>query len=292
MTDKPLNLRQCLLCGEQKAIRFLYYKNSYSIVKCESCSLVYTNEIPSQSELNNIYSKEFFNVGSKFEERSSSAGHINAAKRVQQLLKLTNIKQKKWLDVGCATGDYMIAAKPFVDEIHGIEISKYAASLAKMRGLHNITVGDFLLLEMKPEEFDLVSMWDIIEHVRDPVAALKQAMYVLRHGGYLAVTTGDIDSKIARLTGRFWHLMIPPKHLYFFSAETIGRMLMDVGFHLISIKYSGKHVPLDFVLWKFFNIIFSKSSDRALRLSRLFRLEKAAPVINFNDIMTIYAQKP
>ncbi len=93
----------------------------------ESCSLVYVDEIPSRSELDGIYSAGFFTAGEKFAGRQSSASCLNAEQRVRQLLTLADLKRNKWLDVGCANGDFIIAAQPFVAEVCGVEISNYAA---------------------------------------------------------------------------------------------------------------------------------------------------------------------
>ena len=292
MSPQNLILRQCNLCGEQKAIRFLYYKAHYAIVQCQSCSLIYTNEIPSRAELNTIYSSDFFTVGAKFTDSPTGGGHGNAEQRVKQLLTLADIGLDKWLDVGCATGNFILAAKPFVTEIYGIEISDYAVSQAKRRGLSNLVVGDFLEVELRKDQFDMVSMWDVIEHVTDPMANLRKAFQILKPGGCLALSTGDIDSKIARLTGRFWHLMIPPRHLYFFSRSTIELMLAANDFSSVSIQYPGKRVPLDFMLWKLTNLFVPRASSKVVGITTLLRLGKIAPVINLGDIMTIYARKP
>ena len=285
------SLRPCNVCGEHEMIRLLYHKRGYSIVQCKTCSLVYVNELPSRVELDTIYSADFFQVGTKFTRHSQSPNFLNAQERVKRLMSLPGVGLEKWLDVGCATGDFVSAAKPFVAEANGIEISHYAASQAQARGAYNVFVGDFLEVDVGTNQYDVVSMWDFIEHVRDPTANLQKAFDVLKPGGYLVLSTGNIESAMAKLTGRFWHLMIPPRHLHFFSPSTIRYMLTAAGFNSISIVHSGKRVPLDFVIWKLTYLAHQGASNFVLRLATLFRLGKIAPIINLGDIMTVYACK-
>lgn len=269
----------------------LFRKGSYSIVRCKACSLVYSHEVPTPAELEKIYSESFFMVGEKFTGESKSPSFVNARQRVKELLSLPGLGTNRWLDVGCATGEFVLAAEPYVAEVKGVEMSPYAAERARARGIGNVTQGDFLEVDLDPRGFDVVCMWDFIEHVPDPAANLRKAFDILNTGGHLVLTTGDVESVVARLMGRYWHLMIPPRHLYFFSPETMGRMLKKAGFGSVSITRPGKRVPLDFAAWKLTNLLLPAVSPVALRLSRSLRLGRIAPFVNLFDIMTIHARK-
>lgn len=231
-------------------------------------------------------------VGAKYRGCAKGASRVNAEERVRRLLALSGLRLGKWLDVGCATGDFMVAAHAKVTEVQGIDISDFAVNETKARGLVNVMLGDFVELEMGLNEFDLVTMWDTVEHVRDPVLTLEKAFRVTKPGGYLVLTTGDIESRIARLLGRFWHLMIPPRHLYFFSPATITRMLMKVGFQSVSVTHVGKRVPMDFLVGKFLSSVVPTVHERVLRMATLHKLGKFSAPVNFSDIMTVYARKP
>ena len=279
------------MCGESEKVSALYQRKGYTILRCSVCSLTYVSDVPSRGELDRIYSREFFDVGEKFGGDRAGPSYLNAQKRLQELFKLPGISRGKWLDVGCGTGEFMLAAKPFVQQIKGVEISDYAVREAESRGLRDLIVGDFLETDLKAEKFDLISMWDVIEHVCDPKINLEKAFDLLKPGGYLVITTGNIDSWTAKLMGRFWHLMIPPRHLYFFSYTTLSRMLRDVGFASISLRFSGKRVPLDFMIWKLTYVFLPRLSPLSLRASKMLRLGKIAPVVNLRDIMTVVAIK-
>ena len=269
----------------------VFRKGGYAILRCWSCGLVFASPHPTRDELDRMYSKSFFQVGEKFAGLARSPGMLNAERRVLRLLASPGVLRGRWLDVGCATGDFMVAARPHVKQITGIEMSTYAVDQARARGLHNVMAGDFLEVSFDAGLVDVVTMWDVIEHVPDPLAALRRAADVLRDDGMLVLSTGDVESLAARMTGRFWHLMIPPRHLYFFSPATIGTLLVRAGFEILSVSKPGKRVPLDFAFWKLATLVTPRAGGAALRLGAAIRLGRLAPLVNLRDIMTVVARK-
>ena len=283
--------RPCGCCGEMAQLARRFTKNGYTIVRCCVCGLQYVNQLPAPAELRTIYGEEFFHVGKKFSGHPASAGLINARQRVEAVRGLAAVGRTRWLDVGCATGDFLACAASVVDEVSGIELSAFAAEKARERDL-DVTTGDFLQAEVPRTAFDVVSMWDYVEHVPDPAANLEKAFDVLKLGGYLALSTGDVDSLLARLAGRFWHLMIPPRHLYFFSSVTIRRLLTAAGFDLVQIGRPGKRVPLDFAAWKLATMTVPGLSAAVVHTCARLGIGRVAPPVNLFDIMTVYARKP
>ena len=283
--------RSCITCGPSAGSEHLYRKGAYSILRCPLCGLIFASPHPGPDELMRLYSESFFQVGTKFASQTGSPGMVNAERRVQRLLANPDVARGRWLDVGCATGDFMMAARPHVGHIAGIEMSTFAAKQAHTRGLRDVTVGDFLEVNLDTKSIDVVTMWDVIEHVSDPLAILQRACGVLRDGGVLALSTGDIGSLFARVMGRFWHLMIPPRHLYFFSPVTLRNLLEQAGFETVAVSKPGKLVPLDFVVWKLAFLFMPCTGPAVLRLSALARLGRLRPFINLWDIMTVVARK-
>lgn len=283
--------RPCITCGPSAVLEPLFRKGGYTILRCRSCELVFASPHPTRDELDRIYSKSFFQVGEKFAGLARSPGMLNAARRALRLLASPGVIRGRWLDVGCATGDFMMAARPHVEQIAGVEMSTYAVDQARARGLADVVAGDFLEVSLDAGVVDVVTMWDVIEHMPDPLAALRRAADVLRDDGMLALSTGDIESLAALMTGRFWHLMIPPRHLYFFSPATIGTLLVRAGFEILSVSKPGKRVPLDFAFWKLATLVAPRAGGAALRLGAAIRLGRLAPFVNLRDIMTVVARK-
>jgi SAM-dependent methyltransferase len=284
--------KACGLCGEAQDLETLYRKNGYPILRCRSCSLIYVDAALTEEDFERIYGVSFFKVGSKYASEVRSPGAVNAAERVERLQQLPGVGLDCWLDVGCATGDFLLAAGSLVKRTCGVEISAYASEAARRRGIETLWRGDFLEAQLPGSSFDLISMWDYIEHVQEPLANLQKAYELLRPGGYLALSTGDIGSPTARLMGRMWHLMTPPKHLYFFNRSTLSGMLEAAGFRELAIQYFGKRVPADFMLWKLASLAHPSLGEQALRLANRLKLERFAPQVNLLDIMTVVALKP
>ena len=105
------------------------------------------------------------------------------------------------------------------------------------------------------------------------------------------MSTGDIGSLVARVMERFWHLMIPPRHLYYFSPVTIRNLLSQAGFEAVVVSKPGKRVPLDFALWKLASLVIPGAGSAALRLGALTHLGRLTPFVNLWDIMTVVARK-
>jgi SAM-dependent methyltransferase len=261
-------------------------------VRCQACGLVYTNEIPSPAELEAVYGAAFFKVGQKFAGQSEGVGIVNATSRMRRVLELDGVGRARWLDVGCATGDFLEAARRVgIGDITGVELSAYAVEQATSRGF-DVVRADFADVELQPGSFDVITMWDYIEHVPDPAASARKAFEALRPGGYLVISTGDAESRAARLMGRFWHLMIPPRHLYFFTPDTLVRLLQDSGLLMMRIDRPGKRVPLDFAVWKAAIMLAPPLAPAVLRAATGLGLGRLQPSVNLLDIMTAYARKP
>jgi SAM-dependent methyltransferase len=89
--------------------------------------------------------------------------------------------------------------------------------------------------------FDVVCMWDTIEHLPGPARFVSRAAEALRPGGHLFLTTGDIGSLNARLRGSGWRQIHPPTHLNYFSRETMRRLLERYGFEVVGIETAAYH---------------------------------------------------
>lgn len=284
-------MRPCVCCRNETGLIQLFRKNGHQIVRCSVCGLHYVDRIPSAGDLKSLYGSEFFDVGRKFALDDTSPGMVNARARVDLVGNLPHVHYGHWLDVGCATGDFLKSCKDMVGTVRGVDLSTEATEQASDRGF-NVHAGDFLDVPFEEELFDVVSMWDYIEHVPDPDRNFRKAMKLLSPGGYLILSTGNVESRVAATMGRYWHLMIPPRHLYFFSPTTITRLLEAAGFISIVITSPGKHVPLDFIVWKLMWMLSPRLAPSALAIGKAFRLGYLVPRINLHDIMTVSAQKP
>ena len=202
------------------------------IVRCNRCRLVYTNPRPRADTIAEGYRKA---VDPDY-AREDSSRSINAHLSLHTLKRFAH--SGRLLDVGCATGYFLNAAR--LDfETQGIELSEWAAKYARERLRLDVVNAGLDDAPLPSAHFDVVALNDVIEHFTDPRAALVRIHGLLKPGGLLYLVTPDIDSLSARLMrGRWWGLR--PAHVYYFSPATLGALLRETGFEVELVKSYGR----------------------------------------------------
>ena len=112
--------------------------------------------------------------------------------------------------------------------VDGVEPAEDASAFARDELGLDVATGTLDDLDAEPGTADVVVLWDVIEHVDDPRGVLQGCAALLRPGGVLGMSTGNIRSLMAWLSGDSWHLYNLPEHLYFFSPAVLARMLRDL----------------------------------------------------------------
>ena len=102
----------------------------------------------------------------------------------------------------------------------GIEPSDHAASIARAKGL-DVRTGAVESCELPAESFDLVTMYDVIEHLPDPASTIQRVADLVSPSGILVINTPDSGSALARVLGKNWHLVVPPEHLNLFHRRSL-----------------------------------------------------------------------
>jgi 2-polyprenyl-3-methyl-5-hydroxy-6-metoxy-1,4-benzoquinol methylase len=202
------------------------------VVRCNRCQLVYTNPRPRAEAISEGYRKA---VDPDY-AREDSSRSINAHLSLHTLKRFAH--SGRLLDVGCATGYFLNAAR--LDfETQGIELSEWAAKYARDRLRLDVINAGLDEAPIPVEHFDVVALNDVIEHFTDPKAALVRIHGLLRPGGLLYLVTPDIESLSARLMrGRWWGLR--PAHVYYFTPKTLTALLRDAGFEVELVKSYGR----------------------------------------------------
>jgi len=282
--------RSCNLC-EGKDIKFLFEKDGERIVQCVNCNLIYADGILDDEE---FYSKSFFIGKDKIEASYTDYSYDKEILKPEIRKRLTQIKkykrQGKLLDVGCALGFFLDEAKSDFDT-YGVEISKFAATYACEKLGLQVSNARFLDVEFEDEFFDCITLWDVIEHLPDPTLNLQKAYKLLKSDGLLVLSTGDIDSFVGKLMGKYWHLILPPQHIYYFSKDTIKRLLEKVGFKIIKIKYFGKSMALNHFFRRLSFLFKNRVSYCLFKLIDSSPLARMRIELNLYDIMTVFATK-
>ena len=152
------------------------------------------------------------------------------------------------LDLGAAYGYAVDEAGRLGWNAWGVEISHSVALRAAKAIPGRIVAADGLRLPFLDASFDLVTMWDVIEHLRDPHAAIGEVARILRPGGRLVATTGDVRSSVARLSGARWHLYTLPEHLFFYTRESLRRLLAAHGLQVETMRAEGSRYTLGYLI--------------------------------------------
>ena len=224
--------RSCPVCDSVSARR-AFDKDSYTYVTCGDCGLVYINPVPSDA----VLAREYDEVSADYfldERRLAIDEYPERHAREVQLLRRVGASGRL-VDVGCATGSFMMAAKSIgFGHIAGIDIAQASIAVARRRGFEAVA-GSFPAGLFARESADVITMWNTLEHLPAPFEFVREAERVLRPGGLLAVSVPNYDSLSVRILGTRYRY-IELAHLNYFNRRTLGRVLKRAGFHISYVE--------------------------------------------------------
>jgi 2-polyprenyl-3-methyl-5-hydroxy-6-metoxy-1,4-benzoquinol methylase len=259
------------------------YGRHHTVVQCRHCGLLYTNPRFDGEEILDSYVAVEDPL--YLQERD---GRVLTFERHLRPLEQIKAPPGKLLDVGAYTGVFVEIAAQHGWEACGVEPSHWAVGQARERGLHMLE-GTLASSGVATESIDVVTMWDVIEHVADPFGEMQQAHRLLKTGGLLVVHTMDIDSLFARVMGSRWPWLME-MHIYYFSRRTLKQMLEKAGYTVIRVEPQGRYLRLGYFATRIGG--FSPWLGRLLsRLFRATRLNEMPIPLNFGDLVTAYAIK-
>lgn len=261
------------------------YGRHHAIVQCRRCGLIYSSPRDDDAAIENSYQQVVDEL--YLAERQGRV--LTFRRNVRPLLALmSDVPRPRLLDVGCYAGIFLEIVAAHGWEAQGIEPSEWAAEQARRRGLDVIT-GTLSTAGLPARSFDVVTLWDVIEHLTDPKAELQRVNQVLQPGGLVCIHTIDVGGLVPRLMGRHWPWLME-MHLYYFSRRTLADLLERTGFQVIRQFAQGRYALLDYLL--------AQGSAISPRLSRLLRGAAArlgigqwAIPVNLGDLFTTIARK-
>jgi SAM-dependent methyltransferase len=217
----------------------------FTLVRCRSCRLVYLDPRPTADEIGAYYPDDY-NVprgrGGSL-ERLEEGYRRRQQREVVHWLSQLRPQRGRLLDVGCGGGELLVALRDDGWTASGIEPGPRSAALARERLGLDVQTAAFDAAVLEPGSFDVVVFSSVLEHLPDPVAALRRGRELLAPGGLLAVLFLPLlDSPQARLFGARWQGLDAPRHLYHFERATFARALDTVGLKVVATRaYSRRH---------------------------------------------------
>lgn len=262
------------------------YGSHAQIVQCNHCGLVYANPRWSDEELVAAYTA--VTDSTYVEERAGRV--LTFGRHLQEMEKHTGPADgRSLLDIGAYIGVFVEVATASGWDAWGVEPSAWAAAEAQAQGL-NVIQGTQDAPELAGRQFDVVTMWDVIEHVADPLGELQKACDLLAPGGWIVVHTMDIDSLTARVMGSRWPWLMD-MHLTYFSQATLGAMLEKAGFAVAWSGTQGRYLRMGYLASRVgaLNDGLGRLANTAVNA---LNLRQTAVPVNFGDLFTVYARKP
>jgi SAM-dependent methyltransferase len=292
----------CPVCGSaelatlirQPAARHLGLPVVFDIHRCTTCGAAFVANVPDTEALAAMYGQHFFSTSQQtvevdgngdFTPRSRrSPVYLNSRRRLERILSLC--PGGRLLDVGCARGFFLKAAsQAFV--VTGTDLSDSAAAYARDTLGLEVVGGDFLTAPLPELHFDVITMWDVLAGLAEPVPGVEKVHRLLKPGGLFVFTVPDIGSLSFRLTRRFWPLLIPPVNLVYFTHRSVHALLEPRGFRILKYRHEGKSLSTNFVLRKLGRILNIRTLDRdSVRIPGIRNV-----FLNLRDIATVYARK-
>jgi 2-polyprenyl-3-methyl-5-hydroxy-6-metoxy-1,4-benzoquinol methylase len=247
-------------------------------VRCKNCHLIYMNPMEKVSKTNEYYYKAKNTHAPTIREC-----YLRTAKSqvrlIQKYASGTNL-----LDIGCAQGFFLFSASKAGYTTRGIEISQDAAAYAiKEFGL-DVEAKPFEELRFPESSFDVVTLWQVLEHVPYPLTVLKEVYRILKPGGLVVASTPNIESIPAKILRKKWW-DIKRLHINQFTTKTLADILHNAGFKkMSSVSYRG-FVSLSILL-----TMMLKYVNAYERLNVLFNPDSILGKM-LNRVMLIYSSR-
>ena len=219
---------------------------SYDLLECPDCSFVHVWPIPTEKFIDDFYRNHYqgrvkTNINEKENPLKVNKSALeDCRKKIKYVERYaTNLKKSnRVLDVGCGHGFFVHTSnqKGFLAE--GVDIDQQAVEYGRKQlnlTIHSHSIESLDTLGKSTGQFDLITFWQVLEHLRLPGSTVRAAKSLLRPGGYIAGSVPNLGGIGAKIQGKKWYLMVPPEHLNYFNEQSFKAMLVTAGYQPIFV---------------------------------------------------------
>jgi len=282
-------MNSCPVCLDKEMVKIY----NGTLISCQNCSHVWADLSLDEEQLRKIYAENYFK-GEEYADYIADKLIIqsNFSKRIKTLRKLENPPTfKNTLEIGCAYGffgDLIKTTNPNATYI-GYDISKDAVDYANLNFGNYFSHQNYLTTNKPEKSYSDVFMWDVIEHLPNPIDFIEKISSETKSGGRIYITTGDISAWLPRKQKEKWRMIHPPTHIHYFSKKSISKLLRQYGFEVEKVVYPPVSRSIRVIFYSLF-ILNKKPTKLAKTIYNLIP-EKASIRINTRDIMFVIAKK-
>ncbi|MBN2149101.1 MAG: class I SAM-dependent methyltransferase [Anaerolineales bacterium] len=205
-------------------------------VRCQNCGLIYLNPRPSVDEIAQYYPAEYepFNRHENLQSLPARISYrISFSKR--RRIASHGMAPGRLLDVGSGSGDFLLEMRNAGWDVYGVDISPAACEATRKRGLETYN-GQLFDVPFPDESFDLITMWDVLEHVHDPMGHLEHISRLLKPSGRFVVTLPNPEGLDLVVFKDLWAGLDFPRHLYVYPRKTLKAMISKAGMEVTSAR--------------------------------------------------------
>lgn len=250
--DRYITTVQCPCCGIHYE-RYLFRKDYFDYVECKCCRTVYVNprfkkDVLSQYYLERENRLNYIDVLSSGKNKDNRLKMIfePRKKAMVQILKKHAKNRTRYtvLDIGCATGQFLSvlrSEKKIEFKLHGIEASeKLSAFASKEIPEATIYSNSFENSEFDVASYDIITLWEVLEHAFDPFRFLNEVNRILTDSGFLFVSVPNLEGFDIKILWDMGHAFSAPSHLNYYRLSTVNKLLDRSGFEVLSVTTPGK----------------------------------------------------
>jgi 2-polyprenyl-3-methyl-5-hydroxy-6-metoxy-1,4-benzoquinol methylase len=220
-------LKSDLFSARRERKKKAYEHNTF--LKCKKCGMIYANPIINPALLEKLYKKSKFNYGG--EEKNLKKSYGDCLKKVNKYIG----NKQKILDVGTGNGFLLVEAlEQGYNEVYGVEPSKHAVELADKSIKNKIIIDVLREKQFKNNFFDVICIFQTIDHITNPNNVLKICNKSLKKGGALLCVSHNVDSFSAKLMGEKSPIF-DIEHVQLFSKKTIAKILEKNYFKVVKV---------------------------------------------------------
>jgi SAM-dependent methyltransferase len=289
----------CNLCGSGDASVLFEagVAQASRVVRCKNCGLMYASpraKLPDQDEIKD-YDPE---VTKRAQETNRDRYEkeelqVRDYEDTRAYLRKVFPKRGRLLEIGCSMGFLLAKFREDGWEVEGIEPNRGYCEF--IGDYHGIQATPTILEEAdrQPENFDVVVMLHVIEHVPNPLGTLEEIYRVLKPGGTLVLETPRYDSLMFKLLRHRERSISCDGHIYFFTTDTLRAVSRKAGFEVRFVNYVGRSLNLARLLWNVGVMTKSRTAQRLIgKLSDLLHLSSVHLRLNVRDMQRMVLRKP